>query len=161
MECGENNWAPHRGRLCRFLGATALNPLFIFSARGTSLEGGNRGVQKCDSVDSLSLVIKCLGGGARVRGLDSPDVRQTALFPWRPSQHTHTLPLRPQHSIVRAILVPGTWIAVTSNGYDSIHPWDQLLTSAQIMILHHFIAICITSFWPPLLPAGETDFNKT
>jgi len=27
------------------------------------LEGGNRGVQKCDSVDSLSLVIKCLGGG--------------------------------------------------------------------------------------------------
>ena len=81
---GLNWWRKHQ---CR----TALKPLLIFSARGTRLEGGNRGVQKCDSVDPLSLVIKCLGeGGARVVGLDSPDVRQTALLPWRPSQHTHT-----------------------------------------------------------------------
>ena len=29
-------------------------------------------------------------GGGRAGGLDSLDVRQTALFPWRLSQHTHT-----------------------------------------------------------------------
>ena len=46
-------------RLRRPLVATALKPLLAFFARGTRLEGGNRGVQKCDSVDPLSLVIKC------------------------------------------------------------------------------------------------------
>ena len=76
-------------RLRRPLGATAINPLFIFSARGARLEGGNHGVQKCDSVDSLGLVIKCLGGGgARAGGLDSLGIQQKAPFPWRPSQHT-------------------------------------------------------------------------
>ena len=90
MECGGKHSAPHRGRLRRPLVATALKPLLIFSARGTRLLGGNRGVQKCDSVDPLSLVIKCLGeGGVRIGGLDSPDVRQTTLSPRRPSQHTH------------------------------------------------------------------------
>ncbi len=63
MECGGKHSAPHRGRLRRPLVATALKPLLAFFARGTRLEGGNRGVQKCDSVDPLSLVIKCLGGG--------------------------------------------------------------------------------------------------
>ena len=72
--------------------ATALKPLLAFFARGTRLKGGNHGVKKCDSVDPLSLVIKCLwGGGTRVGELDSTDVRQMALSPWRPSQHTHTL----------------------------------------------------------------------
>jgi hypothetical protein len=49
-------------------GATALKPLLIFSAWGTRLEGGNCGVQKCDSVDPFSLVIKCLGGGGHELG---------------------------------------------------------------------------------------------
>jgi hypothetical protein len=38
-------------------------PCYLFDTGG-SLVGGNRGIQKCDSVDPLSLVIKCLGGGA-------------------------------------------------------------------------------------------------
>jgi hypothetical protein len=49
--------------LRRPLVATALKPLLIFSTRGTHLQFENRGVQKCDSVDPLSLVIKCLGEG--------------------------------------------------------------------------------------------------
>ena len=88
MECGENNWAPHRGRLCRPLGATALNPLFIFSARGTRLEGGNRGVQKCDSVDSLSLVIKCLEGGGHE--LEDSTVRTSSKRPSSPGDQVNT-----------------------------------------------------------------------
>jgi hypothetical protein len=62
-ECGENTWAPHRGRLCRPLVAAVPPPLFISFIRGASLVGGNCGIQKCDSIDPLSLVIKCLGGG--------------------------------------------------------------------------------------------------
>ena len=38
--------------------------MFIFFAREAGLVvGGNRGIQKCDSVDPLSLVIKCLEEG--------------------------------------------------------------------------------------------------
>ena len=88
MECGENNWALHRGRLCRPLGVTALNPLFIFSARGTHLEGGNRGVQKCDSVDSLSLVIKCLEGGGHE--LEDSTVRTSSKRPSSPGDQVNT-----------------------------------------------------------------------
>ncbi len=90
MECEGKHLAPHRGRLHRPLVATALKPLLIFSARGTRPEGGNRGVQKCDSVDPLSLVIKCLGGGvARVGGLDSRYV-DTRPFPPGDQVNTHT-----------------------------------------------------------------------
>jgi len=43
-------------------------PLFIYSARGVYMEGGNCGTQMYDSVDPLSLVIKCLGGGGSSQG---------------------------------------------------------------------------------------------
>jgi hypothetical protein len=62
-ECGENTWAPCRGRLCRPLVAAVPLPLFTSDKRVASLAGGNCRIQKCDSVDPLSLVIKCLGGG--------------------------------------------------------------------------------------------------
>jgi hypothetical protein len=77
-ECGENTWDPHRGRLCRPLAAAVPPPLFTSYKREASLVSGNRGIQKCDSVDPLSLVIKCLeGGGVRVGGLGSPDYQLT------------------------------------------------------------------------------------
>jgi hypothetical protein len=67
--------------------------LLIFSARGTRLEGGNRGVQKCDSVDPLSLVIKCLGEGGGYESGDSI-VRTFTKQPSPPGDqvntHTHT-----------------------------------------------------------------------
>jgi hypothetical protein len=65
--------------------------LLIFSARGTRLLGGNRGVQKCDSVDPLSLVIKCLGGGGHELG-DSK-VRTFGKRPLPPGDqvNTHTI----------------------------------------------------------------------
>jgi hypothetical protein len=56
-ECGENTWALCRGRLCRPLAAAVPPPLFTSDKREASLVGGNRGIQKCDSVDPLSLVI--------------------------------------------------------------------------------------------------------
>jgi hypothetical protein len=62
-ECKENIWAPCRGRLHRPLAAAVPPPLFTSNKREASLDVGNRGIQKCDSVDTLSLVIKCLGGG--------------------------------------------------------------------------------------------------
>jgi hypothetical protein len=55
------------------LAAAVPLPLFTSDKREVSLVGGNCEVQKCDSVDSLSLVIKSLGGGVQVEGLDSPD----------------------------------------------------------------------------------------
>ncbi len=90
MECGGKHSAPHRGRLRRPLVATALKPLLAFSARGTRLAGGSRGIQKCDSVEPLSLVIKCLGGG----GHESEDSK-VRTFEKRPSLsrdqvNTHT-----------------------------------------------------------------------
>jgi hypothetical protein len=88
-ECGENTSTLFRGRLCYPLVAAVPPPLFTSDKREASLVGGNCGVQKCDSIDPLSLVIKCLGGGGiRVMGLDSPDYQQTTSSPWRPSQHT-------------------------------------------------------------------------
>jgi hypothetical protein len=62
-ECGENTWALCRGRLCRPLASAVPPPLFNSDKREASLVGGNCGIQKCDSVDPLSLVIKCLGEG--------------------------------------------------------------------------------------------------
>jgi hypothetical protein len=60
-------WGEHlgslQGRLCGPLAAAVPPPLFTSDKREESLVGGNRGVQKCDFVDPLSLVIKCLGGG--------------------------------------------------------------------------------------------------
>ena len=41
--------------------------------------------QISQEIMSLLLLLERMGN----RGLDSPDVRQTAPFPWRPSQHTH------------------------------------------------------------------------
>jgi hypothetical protein len=67
-ECRENTWALHRGRLCRPLAAAVPPPLFTSDKREASLVGGNCGVQKCDSVDPLSLVIKCLKGGGDKSG---------------------------------------------------------------------------------------------
>jgi hypothetical protein len=70
--------------------AAVSPPLFTSDKREVSLAGGNRGIQKCDSIDPLSLVIKCLGrGGVQVGGLGSPDYIQTTLSLWRPSQHIH------------------------------------------------------------------------
>jgi hypothetical protein len=46
----------------------ALPPLFTSDKWEASLVGGNHGIQKCDSVDPLSLVIKCLGGGGSESG---------------------------------------------------------------------------------------------
>ena len=77
-----------------------VKTLLIFSARGTHLEGGNCGVQKCDFVNPLSLVIKCLWGGGHELG----DLR-VRTFDKRPSSpgdqvntHTSTAPYggRPQ-----------------------------------------------------------------
>jgi hypothetical protein len=62
-ECRENTWALRRGWLCRPLAGAVPPPLFTSDKRDASLVGGNCGIQKCDSVDLLSLVIKCLGGG--------------------------------------------------------------------------------------------------
>jgi hypothetical protein len=69
-ECGENSWAPAGGgfaaplwQLCRPFVAAVPPPLFTSDKREASLVGGNFGIQKSDSVDPLSLVIKCLGGG--------------------------------------------------------------------------------------------------
>jgi hypothetical protein len=94
LECGGKHSAPHRGRLRRPLVATALKPLLIFSARGTRLEGGNRGVQKCDSVDPLSLVIKCLGGGGHE--LEDSIVRTFGKRPLSPGDqvNTHSMTLQ-------------------------------------------------------------------
>jgi hypothetical protein len=76
------------GRTIGILTVTVLNPLFIFFARGTCLEGGKRGVQKCDSVDPISLVIKCLGGGgAKRRGKGWTELWETAPFPREQSKH--------------------------------------------------------------------------
>ncbi len=95
LECGGKHSAPHRGRLRRPLVATALKPLLIFSARGTRLEGGNREVQKCDSVDPLRLVIKCLGG--RGHELGDSIVRTFGKQPSPPGDqvntHTHIVTL--------------------------------------------------------------------
>jgi hypothetical protein len=92
-ECGENTWALHGGRLRHPLATAVPPPLLTSDKRESSLVGGNRRVQKCDSVDPLSLVIKCLGGGGvQVVGLDSPDYWQTTSCLWRPSQHTHFAP---------------------------------------------------------------------
>jgi hypothetical protein len=57
-----------RGGLCHPLVAAVPPPLFTSDKREASLGGGNCGVQKCDSVDPLSLVIKCLGGGGTSQG---------------------------------------------------------------------------------------------
>ncbi len=90
-ECRENTWALRRRLLCCPLVAAVPPPLFTSDKREASLVGGNHRMQKCDSVDPLSLVIKCLGGGGvQVGGLGSPDYRQITLSLWRPSQHTHT-----------------------------------------------------------------------
>jgi hypothetical protein len=62
-ECGENTLAPHRGQLCCPLVAALPPPLFTFFIQEAHLLGGNRGIQKCDYVDPLGLVINCLGGG--------------------------------------------------------------------------------------------------
>jgi hypothetical protein len=62
-ECGENTWAHCRGRLCHPLAAAVPLPLSTSDKKEASLAGGNCRIQKCDSVDPLSLVIKCLGGG--------------------------------------------------------------------------------------------------
>ncbi len=61
-ECGENTWALYRGRLRCPLAAAVPPPLFTSDKKEVSLVGGNCGMKKCDSVDPLSLVIKCLGG---------------------------------------------------------------------------------------------------
>ncbi len=65
---GENPWAPHNGQLCRPLVAAVPPPLFTSDKREASLMGGNHLIQKCDSVDPLNLVIKCLGGEGMSRG---------------------------------------------------------------------------------------------
>jgi hypothetical protein len=67
-QCGENAWA-HRGQLCRPLVVAVPPPLFTSFKQEVRLVGGNCGIQKCDSIDSLSLAIKCLGGGGQVGGL--------------------------------------------------------------------------------------------
>jgi hypothetical protein len=67
-ECGENTWAPHRGRLCSPLAGAVPPLLFTSYIREASLVGGNSGMQKCDSVYPLRLVIKCLGGGGYESG---------------------------------------------------------------------------------------------
>jgi hypothetical protein len=73
-ECRENTWDLHRGQLRRPLAAAVPPPLFTSNKREASLVGENCRVQKCDSVDPLSLVIKFLGGGGvRVVELDSPN----------------------------------------------------------------------------------------
>jgi hypothetical protein len=89
-ECSKNTWALCRGQLHLPLAVAVPQPLFASDKREVSLVGRNCGIQQCDFVDSLSLVIKCLGGGVQVGGLGSPDYRQTTLSLWRPSQHTHT-----------------------------------------------------------------------
>jgi hypothetical protein len=42
------------------------------------------------------------GRGVRAGGLESPDVRHTALLPWRPSQHTHVKMARVQRALYQA-----------------------------------------------------------
>jgi hypothetical protein len=107
-ECRENTWALCRGRLRRPLAAAVPLPLFTSDKREASLVGGNCGIQKCDSVDPLSLVIKCLVGGVQVGGLGSPDYQQTTLSLWRPSQHTHI-------PTVAALVMPLIAMALTFN----------------------------------------------
>jgi hypothetical protein len=91
-ECKENIWAPCRGRLHRPLAAAVPLPLFTSDKREASLDGGNCGIQKCDSVDPLSLVIKCLGG----RGYKSGDLvvpiinKQPSPSGGQVNTHTHT-----------------------------------------------------------------------
>jgi hypothetical protein len=71
---GGDGFTGNAGRtLGLFVGGSLPPPLFTSDKREASLVGGNLGVQKCDSIDPLSLVIKCLGGGVQVVGLDSPD----------------------------------------------------------------------------------------
>jgi hypothetical protein len=72
-ECRKNTWALCRGKVHRPLAAAVPPPLFTSDKREVSLVGENRGIQKCDSTDPLSLVIKCLGRGVQARGLGSPD----------------------------------------------------------------------------------------
>jgi hypothetical protein len=67
-EYRENTWAPCRGQLCRPLAAAVPPPLFTSDKREASLAGGNFRIQKCDYVDPLSLVIRCLGGGGDESG---------------------------------------------------------------------------------------------
>jgi hypothetical protein len=67
-ECGENTLAPYRGWLCCPLVGAVLPPLFIPFIREAHLVGGNCRIQKCESVDPLSLVIKCLGGEGQESG---------------------------------------------------------------------------------------------
>jgi hypothetical protein len=93
-ECGENTWAPHRG-------AALPPPLFTSFIWEASLVGGNCGIQKCDSVDSLSLVIKCLvGEGHKSGDLVVPTIDKRP-FPSRGQVNTHMF--RPQYN-VRIIL---------------------------------------------------------
>jgi hypothetical protein len=51
------------GGFCHSLGAAGPPPLFASFIRVASLVGGNCGIQKCNSIGPLSLVIKCLEGG--------------------------------------------------------------------------------------------------
>jgi hypothetical protein len=67
-------------------------PLFTSDKREASLAGGNCRIQKCDSVDPLSLVIKCLRRG----GYESGDLvvliidKQPSPSGGQVNTHTHT-----------------------------------------------------------------------
>jgi hypothetical protein len=89
---GENIWATHRGWLRRPLVEDVPPPLSALFVRRESLVGGNCGIQKCDSMYSLSLVIKCLGGeGYKSRDLKvlSSDVNKPPFLPGG-QVNTHT-----------------------------------------------------------------------
>jgi hypothetical protein len=90
-ECGENNLAPHRGWLQHPLVVAVPPPLFAFFVRGESLLGRNCGIQKCGSVDPLSLVNKCLGGeGYKLRDLEVLMLTNNSFPPEAKSTHTTT-----------------------------------------------------------------------
>jgi hypothetical protein len=86
------------------------------------------------------------GGGARAGGLDSPDVRQTAPSPWRPSQHTHYQTCFYCANMVETIISPAAVLASSDIFYywyqegckDPSVPGNIRFTSRNGLLSMHF-----------------------
>jgi hypothetical protein len=110
-ECGENTWALCRGQLCHPVAVAVPPPLFTSNKREASLAGGIHGIQKCDSVDPLSLVIKCLEGGGYELGDLVVLIIDKRPFPSGGQVNTHTHAWAPQsHTDMQLVhLELGKW----------------------------------------------------
>ncbi len=102
------------GRLRRPVWRLCQSPDSSFLQGGRRLEGGNRGVKKSDSVDLLTLVIKCLGGGGHE--LEDSKVRTFSKRPFSPGDQVNT------HTLLPKVLIATATPFTTANQA----PWNRL-----------------------------------